>query len=152
MKKKSSGILFSLSVAGFIIASSNAHANTSGETNEQIHNVEQSVNKDDNIQQNITSTEDKNIPSEDTTKTNDESKNNIDAVKQNGQTSINPSDENQAQQKQNEQNITDQETQNEEQGQKINKKHTENTTDSNEYIASNHNPGNTEQEETKVIN
>ena len=56
MKKKSAGILFSLSVAGFIIASSNAHANTSGETNEPIHNIEQSVNKDDNVQQNISST------------------------------------------------------------------------------------------------
>ncbi|XVL44867.1 metallophosphoesterase [Staphylococcus equorum] len=178
MKKKSTGILFSLSVAGFIIASSNAHANTSGETNEPIHNIEQSVNKDDNVQQNISSTEDKNISSKDTTKTNDEPQNdtlnsednnqkNIEPPKENGQMNINSSDENQAQHEQNEQDITDQQTpdatnpeenlltektQSKKQNEEISEKPPENTIDSHENIASNHNPGNTEQEETSATN
>lgn len=178
MKKKSTGILFSLSVAGFIMASSNAHANTSGKTSEPIHNVEQSVNKDDYIQQNISSTEDKNISSKDTTKTNDEPQNdtlnsednnqkNIEPPKENGQMNINSSDENQAQQEQNEQDITDQQTldgtnpeensltektQSKKQNQEISETPPKNTIDSHENIASNHNPGNTEQEETSVTN
>lgn len=178
MKKKSAGILFSLSVAGFIIASSNAHANTSGETNEPIHNVEQSVNKDDNVQQNISSTEDKNISSKDTTRTNNEPQNdtlnsednnqqNIEPAKENGQMNINSSDENQEQQEQNEQDITDQQTldatnpeensltektQSKKQNQEISETPTKNTIDSHENIASNHNPGNTEQEETSATN
>ncbi|UNP85276.1 metallophosphoesterase [Staphylococcus equorum] len=178
MKKKSSGILFSLSVAGFIIASSNAHANTSGETNEPIHNIEQSVNKDDYIQQNISSTEDKNISSKDTTKTNNEPQNdtlnsednnqkNIEPPKENGQMNINSSDENQAQHEQNEQDITDQQTldatnpeenlltektQSKKQNEEISETPPKNTIDSHENIASNHNPGNTEQEETSVTN
>ncbi|RIL53317.1 N-acetylmuramoyl-L-alanine amidase [Staphylococcus equorum] len=178
MKKKSTGILFSLSVAGFIIASSNAHANTSGETNEPIHNIEQSVNKDDYIQQNISSTEDKNISSKDTTKTNNEPQNdtlnsednnqkNIEPAKENRQMNINSSDENQEQQEQNEQDITDQQTpdatnpeenlltektQSKKQNEEISETPPKNTIDSHENIVSNHNPGNTEQEETSVTN
>ncbi|MEK4560604.1 metallophosphoesterase [Staphylococcus sp. FSL K6-3157] len=178
MKKKSSGILFSLSVAGFIIASSNAHANTSGETNEPIHNIEQSVNKDDSVQQNISSTEGKNISSKDTTKTNNEPQNdtlnsednnqkNIEPPKENGQMNINSSDENQAQHEQNEQDITDQQTldatnpeenlltektQSKKQNEEISETPPKNTIDSHENIASNHNPGNTVQKETSVTN
>lgn len=178
MKKKSTGILFSLSVAGFIIASSNTHANTSGETNEPIHNIEQSVNKDDNVQQNISSTEDKNISSKDTTKTNNEPQNdtlnsednnqkNIEPPKENGQMNINSSDENQEQHEKNEQDITDQQTpdatnpeenlltektQSKKQNEEISETPPKNTIDSHENIVSNHNPGNTEQEETSVTN
>ncbi|WP_432722885.1 metallophosphoesterase [Staphylococcus equorum] len=178
MKKKSAGILFSLSVAGFIIASSNAHANTSGETSEPIHNIEQSVNKNDYIQQNISSTEDKNISSKDTTKTNNEPQNdtlnsednnqkNIEPQKENGQMNINSSDEKQARHEQNEQDITDQQTpdatnpeenlltektQSKKQNEEISETPPKNTIDSHEHIASNHNPGNTEQEEISVTN
>ncbi|XVL40937.1 metallophosphoesterase family protein [Staphylococcus equorum] len=178
MKKKSAGILFSLSVAGFIIASSNAHANTSGETREPIHNIEQSVNKNDYIQQNISSTEDKNISSKDTTRTKNEPQNdtlnaednnqkNIEPAKENGQMNINSSDEKQEQQEQNEQDITDQQTldatnteenlltektQSKKQNEEISETPPKNTIDSNEHIASNHNPGNTLQKETSVTN